>query len=181
MNIKLIALTVLCASLSACVGHRKAATAEPVAPAPTEALAALHVEPLGCTVYAGDDRPDYDARGLECIVEWLGSAHEYLADGGKPTKHTSPESIERNRATARKLSARIAQWLKKGEFHAAAPPARSVGPSPEMESQQHYLSGILFYQKGDVEGARREWLLAKQLDPANIDAQAGLDRLERAP
>ncbi|MDP3542534.1 MAG: hypothetical protein Q8T11_08735 [Elusimicrobiota bacterium] len=177
MNIKIISLAVLTASLSACVGHRKAAQVEPAAPAPTEALASLHVEPLGCTVYAGDDRPDYDAQALECIVQWLGEAHEYLAEGGKPTKYTSPESIERNRATARKLSARIAHWLKKGDFHAEAPPAPSVGPAPEMESQQHYLSGILFYQKGDVEGARREWLLAKKLDPANNDAQEGLDRL----
>lgn len=181
MNIKIIALTVLTASLSACTGQRKAATVEPAAPAVTEALAALHVQPLGCPVYAGNDRPDYDAQGLGCIVKWLGEAHEYLAAGGKPTKYTSPESIELNRATAQKLSARLAQWLKKGDFHAKAPPAWSVRPPSEMESQQHYLSGVLFYQKGDVEGARREWLLAKKLDPANSDAQEGLDRLERAP
>ena len=30
-----------------------------------------------------------------------------------------------------------------------------------------------------MEGARREWLLAKKLDPANTDAQEGLDRLEQ--
>lgn len=179
MNIKIIALTVLTASLSACVGQRKAAQVEPAAPPLSAALAPLAVEPLGCAVYAGEDRPDLDAQALHCLVEWMDEARDYLAKGGKPTKHTSPESFERNRATARKLGARVSRWLEKSEFRAEASPARSVGPTPEMDSQQHYLTGIIYFQKGDVEGARREWLLAKKLDPANTDAQAGLDLLGR--
>ena len=105
-----------------------------------------------------------------------------------PTKHTSPESFESNRATAQKLGARLALWLEKTRFDAAAAPARSGPPartpgsdSSGQESQQHYLTGIIFFQKGDTEGARREWLLAKKLDPANSDAQAGLERLEKVP
>lgn len=47
------------------------------------------------------------------------------------------------------------------------------------QSQQHYLSGMVYYQKGDYEKARDEWLLAKQFDPANTDAEAGLVRLEK--
>lgn len=179
MNIKIISLTVLTASLSACGGHHKAAQVEPVAPTVTAALAPISVEPMGCTVYAGDDRPDLDAQALECIVNWLGDAREYLANGGKPTKHTNPERLESYRATAQKLGARVSRWLEKDYKHAEASPSRSVGPTPEMESQQRYLTGIIFFQKGDVEGARREWLLAKKLDPANGDAQAGLDLLER--
>lgn len=180
MNIKIISLAVLTTTLSACVGHRKAAQVEPGAPALATALSPLTIEPMGCAVYGGDDRPDYDAQALECIVKWMGEAREYLAKGGKPTKHTSPESFENYRATAQKLGARVSQWLEKTNFHAAASPARSGGPAPEQDSQQRYLTGLVLFQKGDVEGARREWLLAKKLDPANADAQAGLDRLGQA-
>lgn len=186
MNIKIISLAVLTATLSACVGHRKAAQVEPVAPALATALAPLTVEPAGCAVYGGDDRPDYDAQALECIVKWMGEAREYLAKGGKPTKYTNPESFESYRATAQKLGARVSQWLEKTRFDAASAPARSGEPARTpaavvagRDSQQHYLTGIILFQKGDVEGARREWLLAKKLDPANADAQAGLDRLDK--
>ena len=164
MNIKIISLAVLTTTLSACVGHRKAAQVEPGAPALATTLAPLTVEPLGCPVYAGDDRPDYDAQALECIDKWVGAAREYLDKGGKPTKYTSRESIESYRRTAERLRARMP----------AAVTAR-------QDSQQHYLTGIILFQKGDNAGARREWLLAKTLDPANSDAQAGLDRLEKIP
>lgn len=54
-------------------------------------------------------------------------------------------------------------------------------PSEESkrQSQQHYLSGVIFFQKGDYEKARDEWNLAKQLDPTNSDAITGLERIER--
>ena len=103
MNIKIISLAALIATQTACVGHRKTAKLESAAPALVAPLASLSIEPLGCPVYGGDDRPDYDAQALGCLVKWM----------------------------------------------------------------------------GDTEGARREWLLAKQLDPANADAQAGLDLLEK--
>lgn len=60
----------------------------------------------------------------------------------------------------------------------AAPPA-GVTEDSKRSSQQHYLSGVIFFQKGDYEKARDEWNLAKQLDPGNSDAQAGLERIER--
>lgn len=46
-------------------------------------------------------------------------------------------------------------------------------------SQQHYLSGMIYFQKGDYLKARLEWKLALTLDPSNADAQAGLDRLDK--
>ncbi len=188
MNIKIISLAALIAALSACGGHRQTARLEPVAPALATTFAPLSIEPLGCSVYAGDDRPDYDAQALDCIVKWMGEAREYLAKGGKPTKYTSPESFESYRATAQKLGVRLSTWLGKTRFDAAA----ATGGSGEavrapstlaagQDSQQHYLTGIIFFQKGDNEGARREWLLAKQLDPTNTDAQAGLEMLQQQP
>ena len=47
------------------------------------------------------------------------------------------------------------------------------------QSQQHYLSGMVYFQKGDYEKARDEWLLAKQLDPTNADAEAGLEHIDK--
>ena len=163
MNIKIIPLAALIATQAACVGSRKTARVEPAASALTASLEPLSVEPLGCPVYAGDDRPDYDAQALDCIAKWTGEAREYLAKGGKPTKHTSPESIESYRKTAETLRARMP----------AAVAAR-------QDSQQHYLTGLILFQKGDDEGARREWLLAKDLDPANADVQSALERLDQA-
>jgi hypothetical protein len=186
MNIKIISLAALIATQTACVAHRKTARLEPAAPALAATLASLSIEPLGCPVYGGDDRPDYDAQALDCLVKWMGEAREYLANGGKPTKYTSPESYESNRATAQRLGVRVSKWLEKTRFNAAAAPAGSAKPvrtpstlNASLESQQRYLNGIILFQKGDNEGARREWLLAKQFDPANADAQAGLERLDK--
>ncbi len=47
----------------------------------------------------------------------------------------------------------------------------------KRQSQQYYLSGIIYYDKGDYEKARNEWTHALQLDPANPDAKAGLERI----
>jgi hypothetical protein len=65
---------------------------------------------------------------------------------------------------------------------AAAPPrpAPSAGPSKEQvsrESEQHYLSGIIFFQKGDYAKAGDEWRQALAASPENPDAKAGLERL----
>ncbi len=57
-------------------------------------------------------------------------------------------------------------------------PAR-ISVDAKNSSQQHYLSGVIYFQKGDYAKARDEWTLAKQLDPSNSDAQAGLDRINK--
>lgn len=49
----------------------------------------------------------------------------------------------------------------------------------KRQSEQHYLSGVIFFQKGDYDKARDEWTLAKQLDPSNSDAVTGLDRIDK--
>jgi len=47
----------------------------------------------------------------------------------------------------------------------------------KRQAQQYYLSGIIYYDKGDFEKARNDWTHALQLDPANSDAKAGLERI----
>ena len=69
---------------------------------------------------------------------------------------------------------------------AAAPggPAAATTPSApsdsaKKQSQQAYLEGVIFFQQNNYEKAREKWLLAKQLDPGNTDAIAGLARIEQ--
>lgn len=61
---------------------------------------------------------------------------------------------------------------------AAGPPVASA-ESNKQASQQAYLEGVIYYQKGDYEKARDKWLHAKQLDPGNSDAIAGLEKIEK--
>ena len=56
------------------------------------------------------------------------------------------------------------------------PAARAV---EDRDSQQYYLEGVIYYQKGDYEKARRVWNEAVRLDPGNADAKAGLERIEK--
>jgi tetratricopeptide (TPR) repeat protein len=60
----------------------------------------------------------------------------------------------------------------------ATPPAQNA-ESNKQASQQAYLEGVIYYQKGDYDKARDKWLHAKQLDPANSDAVAGLEKIEK--
>jgi tetratricopeptide (TPR) repeat protein len=66
------------------------------------------------------------------------------------------------------------------------PPAGQTGAPPpqnaesnKQASQQAYLEGVIYYQKNDYEKARDKWLHAKQLDPGNSDAIAGLEKIEK--
>jgi len=45
-------------------------------------------------------------------------------------------------------------------------------------SQAAYYRGTLAFNRDDYETARREWTLAKQLDPGNSDAEQGLRRVQ---
>lgn len=60
----------------------------------------------------------------------------------------------------------------------AGAPIGATSEDNKRSSQQHYLSGVIFFQKGDYEKAKNEWALALQLDPGNSDAQTGLKRIE---
>lgn len=51
-------------------------------------------------------------------------------------------------------------------------------PSLDRAAEQHYLSGVIYYQKGSYERAREEWLQAKSIDPDNPDVLSGLARVD---
>lgn len=159
--------------------------APPLAVSPlAAALKGTPVEPLGCPIYGGDDRPDYDAQGLQCIVEWIRASQDYLARGGAPTKYTNAATLEQYRGFARVLQARLDAFVSGARWEASALPRPTVDAGPAAEavaesSQQAFLSGMILFQKGDYINARAKWTLAVQLDAANVDAKDGLARLDR--
>lgn len=57
--------------------------------------------------------------------------------------------------------------------------AKPQGEATIAPALQHYLEGIKYYQNSNYEQARREWKLAKKLDPANTEVAAGLKRIEQ--
>jgi tetratricopeptide (TPR) repeat protein len=58
---------------------------------------------------------------------------------------------------------------------------KPVGVSADnrLASQQHYLEGLKAFQNSNYDKARDEWTIARQLDPGNADAAAGLKRIEQ--
>lgn len=65
---------------------------------------------------------------------------------------------------------------------APLPSAGAAWAQPSADSRQamqHYLSGVIFFQKGDYAKARGEWTAALALDPSNGDAKNGLERLDK--
>lgn len=66
-----------------------------------------------------------------------------------------------------------------------APSVTSAPPEGDgsREAQQHYLEGVIYFQKGDYDKARASWRLALALAPkgsdAASDAQAGLRKLDQ--
>lgn len=179
-----LALLALAAALSACSPARRAA---PPAPGPLEALKPLPplelLEPLACALHASQGRADFAAEDAACVVKYLREAEAYLAQGGTPTAHTNTKQLEWWRKKGQELNAQVAAALS-GDGSAAAPPKPAAPPAPSAEevsrqSEQHYLSGIIYFQKGDYAKAGDEWRLALAVSPANIDARAGLDRLRK--
>lgn len=55
----------------------------------------------------------------------------------------------------------------------------AVTDQARTQASQHYLSGMIYYQKQDYDTARNEWMECKKLDPTNSDCQAGLERIDK--
>jgi len=56
---------------------------------------------------------------------------------------------------------------------------KAAADSGVPASQQHYLEGVKYFQNANYEEARKEWKLARKLDPSNTEAAAGLKRIEQ--
>ena len=189
INTRRLLPLVVAASLFGCSGPGARKAAGPVAHPGLMALSPvtpLLFEPLLCPLHAvaaGHDRPDYDAQDVACVVGWMQEAQDYLARGGKPTKYTNQRQFEEYRHLERVRVEALSKWLDKAvwEPRQSPPKAAAAAPAPisaTASSAQHFLSGLVLFQKGDFLKAREDWMTAKQLDPSNKDALDGLERLK---
>ena len=53
-----------------------------------------------------------------------------------------------------------------------------VSAEAQAASRAKYIQGLDAYNQDDFERARQDWIMAKQLDPGNMDAELGLRRIE---
>jgi hypothetical protein len=138
-------------------------------------------EPLGCPFLAGEAKPEQAIQELGCITEWMKQSRDYLAGGGSPTKYTDQKHFEEYQGEAKRRIAGLSKWIEDARFESTRAVAKAVLASggSATSSQQHYLDGLISFQKGDYDKARQDWVLAKQLDPANTDAQTGLELLDK--
>ena len=108
---------------------------------------------------------------LGCMVDWLS---KYRVKGNEAGA-VRPELYEKQRRRTRFLIAEISEWAKSSRISAPETPSGDDA----RRSQQHYLSGVVYYQKGDYEKARKEWKDSLRLDPNNQEAKAGVERIEK--
>lgn len=72
--------------------------------------------------------------------------------------------------------------LRKARMQPRKPRVLPVsGPSEENRraAQYHYLEGLKYFQNGNMQKARDKWTIAMQLDPGQVDADAGLKRIDQ--
>lgn len=79
------------------------------------------------------------------------------------------EERKKAEAEAKKRGLTVEEVVKKPQ---------GVTEENRMAAQQHYMEGIKFFQNSNYDKARDEWTIARQLDPGNADAAAGLKRIE---
>jgi len=89
------------------------------------------------------------------------------------------KKADEDKAKAEADAKAAAATASAGGQTAAAPAPGGISDNARQQSQQAYLEGVIFYQKGDYEKARDKWIHAKQLDPSNIDAASGIDKIEK--
>jgi tetratricopeptide (TPR) repeat protein len=139
----------------------------------------------------------YDPRASDQLIA---RAKEQMKREDEARRHEAEMAQQRQdqvKKQAEEEKKKAEEEAKKKEADAKAAASTSAAPAPapaavsapatpgvvteesRKQSQQHYLSGVIFFQKGDYEKSREEWTLAKQLDPSNSDAAAGLDRIDK--
>ena len=108
------------------------------------------------------------------------AAKKSAAEAAKKGAEEEKKREEQAKADAEAQKKAEEEKAKAGAQAAASASAPGgVTDSAKQQSEQAYLSGVIYYQKGDYEKARDKWLSAKQLDPGNTDAIAGLEKIEK--
>lgn len=74
------------------------------------------------------------------------------------------------------------QLIRSSLLVRAAKPDPAIKPKTESENaeaQMHYIKGLKYFQNDDYTKAREEWNKVLKLEPKNIDAAAGLHRIDQ--
>ncbi|MFA6004434.1 MAG: tetratricopeptide repeat protein [Elusimicrobiota bacterium] len=134
----------------------------------------------------------YDQRSGDQLIARAKEQARREELGRRRAAETAKAKAEEEKRTAEEAKAKEAEEAKA----APAAGAAGTGTAPEAgaggqagaapvassddnkrQSQQYYLSGLIYFQKNDFDKARNDWTHALQLDPANADAKAGLERI----
>lgn len=98
-------------------------------------------------------------------------AAEAAARARAEEEQTAKEEADRKKAEAeaKKRGMTVEEVAKKPQ---------GVTEEKRLASQSHYMEGIKYFQNSNYDKARDAWTIARQLDPGNTDAAAGLKRIE---
>jgi tetratricopeptide (TPR) repeat protein len=140
----------------------------------------------------------YDPKAADQLIARAKEQKHREADARRRAAEAEKERAAEAKKKAEEQAAADAEAKKKADEakkeEAAQAPAQTAAPggsapaaaaptvsseSAKKQSQQAYLEGVIFFQQNNYEKAREKWMLAKQLDPGNTDAIAGLARIEQ--
>ncbi len=97
----------------------------------------------------------------------------------KRQKADEAAEAKKNEEEEKAKAAAAGQTQSQAAQTGTTPPPAQNTESNKQASQQSYLEGVIYFQKGDYEKARDKWLHAKQLDASNSDAASGLEKIEK--
>jgi tetratricopeptide (TPR) repeat protein len=129
-----------------------------------------------------DDKRQVQQRYLSGMIYFEKGEYEKALKEWETAHELDPEDrdVSAGLARVRKLLGRSPRTGEAIPLQAQPAFDRSEQRSEDQRrSQQHYLSGLIYYQKGDYHKARDEWSTALRIDPDNVDAAAGLARVDR--
>ena len=106
-------------------------------------------------------------------------ARKRAAEVAKQREEDAKKRREEDAQAAADTKVKEAEEDKAKAAQTAASKASISNENAKQQSGQAYLEGVIFYQKGDYDKARDKWFHAKQLDPSNSDAIAGLEKIEK--
>jgi CO/xanthine dehydrogenase Mo-binding subunit len=119
------------------------------------------------------------------INNLIARARQQMKLEGDEKKRRATEAAARAKAEAEQIAKEEEERMKaeaeakrKGVSIAEIKKPQGVTEENRLAAQQHYMEGIKYFQNSNYDKARDEWTIARQLDPGNADAAAGLKRIE---
>lgn len=125
----------------------------------------------------------YDLRAADQLIARAKEGIRREEDAKKRAKEAARQKEEEEKRKAEEAALKAEEEKRAKELAGAAATAGSSAGMATEENRraavQHWNAGIIYFQKGEYERARDEWLLCKQLDAANSDCLTGLQRVDQ--